>query len=415
MVRPRGEARRQGGYSPPMLRWILVDDGKGEFGPLVETRPFSQVRTGAFTVLDRFAGEWGPPLAVAAPPAFGDLLREQGVPSAEAIAGDEPLLVVNARLRGPIDPAALAEGEAWVDADGVLVAGRLRPAAWRSLLREGALPPELRTAAWSGPPLLSRPWEVLDDLPQRLAADLARRVGEIPAAEAEAARVEREGEGAWRLDPRASVGRGVVVDTSLGAVVVEAGAHVGHAAILQGPLWIGPGSRVIERAHLKPNTSIGPACKVGGEVGGTVFQGFSNKSHEGHLGDSWIGEWANVGAGTSNSNLLNTYGEVTMRLTPDSPIERTGRRYLGCLVGDHVKFPILARIMTGSSFGCGSMIGVADPPRTVGRFRWLSERGELAYRFDKFMETAETVFSRRGVTASAAMRARLAALHAASG
>lgn len=415
MVRSLGEAAGRGGYSPAMLRWLLLDDGAGEFGPLVETRPFSQVRTGAFTVLERFEAEWGPPAAVAAPAAFDDLLRERGVPAPGSELGEEEMLVVNARLPSPIDPAGLARGEVRVDGDGHLVAGWLRPSELRAHRGDGSLPPDRRTVAWSGERLLTRPWQILDDLPKRLAADLERRVRGLAAAPGDSARVEREGEGAWRLDARASVGRGVVVDTSLGAVVVEAGAHVGHGAILQGPLWIGPGSRVIERAHLKPNTAIGPACKVGGEVGGTIFQGCSNKSHDGHLGDSWIGEWVNFGAGSSNSNLLNTYGEVAMRLAPESPIERTGRRYLGCFVGDHVKFPILARIMTGSSFGCGSMIGVADPPRTVGRFRWLSERGELAYRFDKFMETAETVFARRGAVATAAMRARLAALHAGSG
>jgi UDP-N-acetylglucosamine diphosphorylase/glucosamine-1-phosphate N-acetyltransferase len=396
-----------------MLPWVLLDDGGGEFGPLVETRPLLQVRTGAFTILERLAAERGMPAAVAAPVAFGDLLREQGVPLLADADSASECLVVNARSRDAIDLAALAPGEGWMDGEGGLVAARMRLSQLRALLAEGELAAELRLAAWPGRPLLSRPWQILDDLPQRLTEDLAGRARAMPAESAATRGVDAIGGGEWRIAAEATVGRGVVVDTSLGAVVVEAGAHLGHGAILQGPLWIGPGTRVTERAHLKPHTSLGPACKVGGEVGGTIFQGCSNKSHEGHLGDSWVGEWVNFGAGTSNSNLLNTYGEVTLRLAPQSPIERSGRRYLGAFVGDHVKLPILSRIMTGSSFGCGSMIGVADPPRTVGRFRWLSDRGELAYRFDKFMETAETVCSRRSVAVSAAMRARLAALHAA--
>ncbi|MFT3685650.1 MAG: hypothetical protein QM783_12110 [Phycisphaerales bacterium] len=80
-----------------------------------------------------------------------------------------------------------------------------------------------------------------------------------------------------------------------------------------GPAYIGSHSTVIERTLVKAHSSIGPWCKVAGEVGGVVFQGFANKAHDGHLGDAFVGEWSNLGAGTTNSNLLNTYGEVTMR------------------------------------------------------------------------------------------------------
>ena len=137
-------------------------------------------------------------------------------------------------------------------------------------------------------------------------------------------------------------------------------------------------------------------CKVGGEVGGTIFQGYSNKAHDGHLGDSWVGKWVNFGAGTANSNLLNTYGRVKMRLEPHGPAHCTGLRFVGTFVGDHVKFAINTRIMTGTVVGTGAMIATtAPPPAVVRRFAWLTDSGEQVYRFEEFIKTATTMMARR--------------------
>jgi hypothetical protein len=149
---------------------------------------------------------------------------------------------------------------------------------------------------------------------------------------------------------------------------------------------------------------------VAGEVGGTIFQGYANKAHDGHLGDSWIGEWANFGAGTTNSNLLNTYGEVIAQASNGDQRVRTGLKFLGCIVGDHVKFAILTRIMTGSVFGTGSMIAKADAPTCVGRFEWITEERRQPYRWEKFAEVAEAAMARRTVKMSAAYAKRLKGL-----
>ena len=101
----------------------------------------------------------------------------------------------------------------------------------------------------------------------------------------------------------------------------------------------------------------------------------------GHLGDSLVGEWVNFGAGSVNSNLLNTYGDVAMRLEPDGSTERTGRQFMGCVVGDHVKFAIGTRIMTGTTIGTGSMIASSTPPPScTPRFTWLTDAGARTYQ-----------------------------------
>ena len=155
--------------------------------------------------------------------------------------------------------------------------------------------------------------------------------------------------------------------------------------------------------------------RLGGEIGGTSIVGYSNKAHDGHLGDSIVGEWVNLGAGTDNSNLLNTYSEVPVRLEPDGPRERTGRIFFGSVIGDHVKCAIGTRLMTGTVLGTGAMVARSTPPpSTVRRFAWLTDDGERSYQIGKFVEVARTVMARRSLVPGPAYLERLGSLHAAA-
>jgi len=392
-----------------MTPWALFDDDGGRFGPMTDLRTFSEVRTGAATTLERLIRCWGPPRTRIVPESMAALVAERG---GETAVGDRdtPVVLLNGRWRGRPPEAVPERGEAWLDAEGDLAIAHLGVEDLAAFERHRELPDSIRTSTEPAAGLYRRPWEVLEDLPDRLREDL-----ETPpvdeAVRVEAISAERVGTHPISIDVRATIGRGVVLDATHGPIAISAGASIGHLSVLHGPVWVGPGSVVADRTQLKAATVVGPVCKVGGEIGATIFQGHANKVHDGHLGDSWIGEWANLGAGTTNSNLLNTYGEVSMRLEPDGPSERSGRTALGCLVGDHVKFAILVRIMTGSSFGTGSMVATTDPPRSVGRFRWLTARGESGYRLERFLETMATVQARRGVAAGPAYLDRLRALH----
>ncbi len=160
---------------------------------------------------------------------------------------------------------------------------------------------------------------------------------------------------------------------------------------------------MLERATIRQNTAVGPWCKVNGEIGGVLFQGYSNKAHDGYLGDSFVGEWVNLGAGTTNSNLLNTYGEVITRATPDGKHERTGETFLGAIIGDHVKTAICTRIMTGSVLHTGGMFATtAAVSGCVAPFTWATDAGQRPYRFEKFIEVARAAMSRRKITPSGA-------------
>jgi UDP-N-acetylglucosamine diphosphorylase/glucosamine-1-phosphate N-acetyltransferase len=236
-------------------------------------------------------------------------------------------------------------------------------------------------------------------LDAQVPAGLANVVGAHPVEVHESA----------RLYPNA------VLDAEHGPIVVHDRAVIRPGAVICGPCSVGHASVVVDHALVKPNTVIGPVCKIGGEVGGTIFQGNSNKAHDGHLGDSWVGEWVNFGAGTTNSNLLNTYGEITMRLEPEGRLHRTGLTFQGAIVGDHVKLAIQTQLKTGTVIGTGAMIATtASPPATVRRFAWLTDRGEQAFRLDKFIDTAARMMVRRNQVPSDEYINALTALHAAS-
>ena len=194
----------------------------------------------------------------------------------------------------------------------------------------------------------------------------------------------------------ATLSPGVVLDASNGPIMLDAGAVVGANAVLLGPCYVGPGSTISPLSTLRPGANVGPACKVGGEVGNVVFQGRANKAHDGYLGDSYVGEWANLGAGTTTSNLKNTYGPVRAA-TPSGRVD-TGLTFLGSVVGDHAKLGIGTMLSAGSHVGVAAQVAVPRPPQFVGDFRFLTPGGEEAYGFDKFVETAARVTARRGVT-----------------
>ena len=139
-----------------------------------------------------------------------------------------------------------------------------------------------------------------------------------------------------------------------GPVVLEEDVEVADFAYFVGPVHVGARTRIIERASLKEHVCIGETCKIGGEVEASIIESFTNKQHHGFLGHSWVGSWVNLGAGTSNSDLKNTYGEVRLEY-PHRRVD-TGMQFLGCIIGDYAKSAINTSIFTGKIIGVSSML-----------------------------------------------------------
>ncbi len=396
----------------PLAGVILVDDGAGAFGPLCDLRPVYGLRTGVWTNGERLVAAAGAPLVGhRVPSPLAAIVREStGLPTNELPAGDT-FLLVNGRARSLPRPGL---GEAAILPSGDVVAAHLTRQAAESYLHDGELPRGVHTSV-TDTALLTHPWHILDGLADGIAADVralcedAERLGYLVLPESHPARM---GTHPVLVHRTATIAPYVVFDASAGPIHVGERSVVRPFAVLCGPCSIGTGSTVGDRALIKPNTTCGPQCRLGGEIGGTSIVGYSNKTHDGHLGDSVVGEWVNLGAGTDNSNLLNTYGEVPVRLEPEGPRQRSGRIFLGAIIGDHVKAAIGTRIMTGTVIGTGAMIAsTSPPPSIVRRFAWLTDEGERRYALPKFIEVMTAVFARRGLTPGRAAIARIAELH----
>ncbi len=164
-----------------------------------------------------------------------------------------------------------------------------------------------------------------------------------------------------------------------GPIYISKGATIMEGSMIRGPFFLGEGSVVKMGAKIYGATSIGANCVVGGEIKNTVFFGNSNKAHDGYLGDSVIGEWCNLGAGTSNSNLKNTVGQVGFKVHKDLPASFSGNKG-GLLMGDYSRAAINTSFNTGSVVGvCCNIFGDEKPKTFIENFSWGNEK----YIFEK--------------------------------
>lgn len=334
---------------------LFADDAARDLGPLVALRPPWDLRCGATTLVEK--------VRRAAP---------NGVPVLTRAEGKAPTLFLNGRaiwrelppLEGPAE-AAFSEGTlAWVRAE----ASDWRAAGADASAREAEVV------------LLRYPWDVIEACAGEIVADAAAV--------------------AQPIHPTARIDKGAVLDDSEGPILVGENARVRANAVVEGPAAIGAGSEVGAGAWIRPGSAIGPVCKVGGEVSCSIFQGYSNKAHHGFLGHTFVGEWVNLGAGTTTSNLKNDYGSVK------SPVRGrrvdSGRTFFGAAIGDHVKTGIGTTLVTGTIVGpCSNLFGAGFPPQWIPAFSWGGADGLVEHRLEKAIETARRMMRRRGRDLSA--------------
>ncbi|NJD19551.1 MAG: hypothetical protein FIA95_09770, partial [Gemmatimonadetes bacterium] len=349
-------------------RLYLFDDGTARrWAPFTLTRPAGELRFGCLTLRERTERVLGVPCA--------------GQMSRRALAGfDEPAAApVVARGSMPLEPTRiLLSSRAVLEFQDVpeLAPGRVtlggETVGW--VLRPGEPLPgeELIRTPWTATEgsatelvgeVLQRPWHLVSGTPARVAGDIAR----LHPGEHELPGVVRIGMAEISLGAGAEVEPGVVVDTRHGPVRLDDGVRVEGPARLVGPLYVGRDSTVLG-GHVG-RSSIGPVCKVRGELTWSVLLGWDNKAHDGYLGHALVGRWVNLGAYTSNSDLKNTLG--TIRVWTPAGEEDSGLVKVGCLLGDHVKTGIGTLLNTGTVIGAGSNVfGGVMPPRVVPPFAW---------------------------------------------
>jgi UDP-N-acetylglucosamine diphosphorylase/glucosamine-1-phosphate N-acetyltransferase len=385
--------------------------------PFALTRPFGEVRVGALLVRERWERVLGRRAIAFRSAAHLTAFAEFGSPALAKGTLPAGTIVVNSRCAPALGaaPARLRRGQA-VTCGGVVAAVSLPRPLRAAALADGSLALESLDASVVGALAgwrLDAAWDLVRFLPEMLAADaraladaIADALGDTPPTDAAVL-------GAHRIvvERGAYVEPHVVVDTTDGDVVVLRGARLGAFTRIAGPAVIGAGAQVLGGRFRC--VAIGEDSRVAGDVSVAIVAGHANKSHEGFVGHSVIGRWANLGAGTTTSNLKNSYGLVRMR---DSRGDHdTGMQFLGALVGDHAKTAIGTRLGTGTIIGAGANVfGDRSPDKYVPPFAWGDRPPFARYERDKFLEVAANVMARRDVRVTAALRRSLRAAWEAS-
>lgn len=192
--------------------------------------------------------------------------------------------------------------------------------------------------------------------------------------------------------------QGSFLNSEDGPIYIANGAEIMEGSMIRGPFVMHEGSVLKLGTKVYGATTLGPYCKVGGEVNNVVFQGYANKAHDGFLGNSVIGEWCNLGADTNSSNLKNNYGVVKSWDYFSNSYKSTGTQYCGLIMGDHSKSGINTMFNTGSVVGVFANIYDAGfPPKFIPSFSWGGKSGFVKNEFKKAIEVAKTVMGRRNV------------------
>jgi UDP-N-acetylglucosamine diphosphorylase/glucosamine-1-phosphate N-acetyltransferase len=288
---------------------------------------------------------------------------------------------------------ALVDGE-------TLIALKLDATAARLYLG-GQLPEQLASAEWNAPYTQVRQiWDIfsLNDAEIRNDFELltAGRTSQ-PLSETNTVLGDKE---MLFIEEGASV-ECSILNTKTGPIYIAKHAEVLEGSMLRGPLAMCEHSATKMGTKIYGATTLGPHCKVGGEINNSVLIGYSNKGHDGFLGNSVIGEWCNLGADTNNSNLKNNYGQVKVWNYSTGTYEDSGLQFCGLFMGDHSKCGINTMFNTGTVVGVSANVfGAGFPPKFIPSFSWGGAEGFSTYRPEDAVDAAERMMQRRKVDLS---------------
>ncbi|NQT12539.1 MAG: hypothetical protein HQ582_07320 [Planctomycetes bacterium] len=390
------------------MRLILLDlpsDKRYHFFPLALSRPIWELRCGMTSLSDKLiAKTQASDIACFVPPYMAEVYRAAStwpVNDPAVLAGDD-LLIVNARVKAsgfsvePTGPSQIA-----FDADGECLYARIA-AADLAGLKTDSIDALLESAKASLPAaegevaVWNYTWDLVLANPEQLTEDFATFGHSGIEGTVEEPKALRGSRNDVFVAPGALVHPMVVIDAAEGPVYIDEGVEVHPFTRIEGPAYIGKKS-ILFGAKCREGNSIGPMCRVGGEVEESIIHGYSNKYHDGFLGHAYVGEWVNLGALTTNSDLKNDYSSVEVILDGRRPIS-TGSTKVGSLIGDHTKTSIGTLMNTGAYVG--AMVAVTATgsllPKFLPSFGWFV-KGVVTKGFGKGMlyKTAKTAMGRR--------------------
>jgi len=381
---------------------VFEDSQHSQLIPLVYTRPVFELRCGLFTTLERTIKHY-PHAAITlfCRNYLSDVLQERLTHRVNTLhTSEDTCLFLNGRAIISL-PVSLEGPEEIGVQDNTLVYARLKGNNAKKISHEKFLTQDVIEMLKNTVqvidihvPIVNYFWDIIKHNKSQIEKDfmLFVKEGSISGKLYEGVYLINEDQIFIGKDSR--IKPCCVLDAENGPIYIGNNVTVAPNTTIEGPVYIGNHSIVQSNSRIRGGANIGEVCKVGGEIVNTIFHSYSNKQHDGFLGDSYIGSWVNIGADTVNSNLLNTYGNIQVELGEN--IINTNHMFLGMAMGDHNKTAINTTIMTGSIFGFAcNIITPTYPPKYLPSFTWYSDNGMKVYILEKALQVAKIAMKRR--------------------
>jgi len=388
-----------------LIQLDLPTEKRFHFYPLALSRPIWELRCGMSSLGEKLIDKVGATdVACFVPPYMAEVYRRQAgspVNDPASLAGDD-LLLVDARVKAAdFDVEPTGPSQVALDADGDCLFARIARADLAGLKTDSieALLDSARQslpAATCDVPVWNYTWDLVLENPQQIVRDFAAAGRSGVEGTVEEPKAVRGSQKDVYIAPGAVVHPMVVIDAAEGPIYIDEEAQIHPFTRIEGPCYIGKKS-ILFGTKCREGNSIGPVCRIGGEVEESIIHGHSNKYHDGFLGHAYVGEWVNLGALTTNSDLKNDYSHVSIALDGRRPID-TGSTKVGSLIGDHTKTSIGTLFNTGAYVGSMALIAATGKPlpKFIPCFSWFLE-GVVTKGFgkQKLYSTAKTSMGRR--------------------
>ena len=368
-----------------MMNLILVDDPKihKQLRPLTLTRPVAALRCGTFTIAEKWQHDFQESHVSFQTESYLSVKYAAVTTTDNTFMASH--LLPNAALVEAI--LGLAQNEVLEDINGDFLAKRSENFDAIPTTKK-IFKTELKTIQF--------PWDLFLNNGEQISADF-HRITKNRTSQILTDPYNRIYEAANIFVEAGASVKAATLNAEAGPIYIGKNAVIQEGSILIGPVSIGENSMVAWGGKIRPNTTLGPNCRVGGEVGNSIFMANSNKAHDGFLGNSIVGEWCNLGANTNNSNLKNDYSEVKLYSYATEQLDGTGLQFCGTMIGDYTKAGISTMFNTGTVVGVSANVFGADfQPKYIPSFSWGgASSGFEEYRFEKALAVINATMARR--------------------
>lgn len=381
------------------MQFVLVDlPDLVHFYPFSLTRSLTEIRVGIFTIKERWETHLNSECQVFTSPNLQSLYASPFLDNEDAVMYINSTCLPDVAIKNAI--LNLKEGESLLDKDGKWIASNSKERAIGKILLGD---PNLKTTIPAK--FIKNPIHLLQIHAAMIQLDFNQVISNQTSIVVDASNRLICPENIF-IAEGASLS-GVSLNATEGPIYIGKNAMLMEGAAIRGPFVLGEKSVVKMNACIYGATTVGPFCTIGGEIKNSILMGYSNKAHEGYLGDSIIGQWCNLGAGTSNSNVKNTAGPIEIWNQYQKSWDTIGNK-MGMLVGDYTRFAIQSSINTGSYIGASANIyGNGLLPKMIPNFSWGITKG---YILEKAIEDIQNWKKMKGFQLSDAEKEVLTAL-----